>query len=91
MNFLVKYEFFRKVRKFCTLLKNSNFTEIFILFDFYTLPKNSYFTKKFILDGKFRTPDVQVLCFLRFLAGLMIEIRGTVFAGKYYTAAIYLT
>ena len=35
---------------------------IFILYQkIRTLPKNSYFTEIFILDGKFRTPDVQVL------------------------------
>ena len=61
MNFLVKSEFFPKVRKFCILPKNSYYAEIFIHYDFYTLPKNLYFTKKFVLDGKFRTPDVQVL------------------------------
>ena len=68
MIFLVKSEFFGKVRKFqkITLPKNSYFAEIFILYDFIlyqkirTLPKNSYFTEIFVLDGKFRTPDVQV-------------------------------
>ena len=36
---------------------------IFILYQkIRTLPKNSYFTEIFVLDGKFRTPDVQVLC-----------------------------
>ena len=48
-------------RKFRTLPKNSYFTKIFMLYDFHTLPKNSYFTEIFVLEGKFRTPDVQVL------------------------------
>ena len=60
MIFSVKYEFFRKVRKFRTLLKYSYFM-IFTLYQkIRTLPKNSYFTEIFVLDGKFRTPDVQV-------------------------------
>ena len=61
MNISVKYEFFGKVRNFCTLPKNSYFM-IFILHQkIRTLPKKSYFTEIFVLDGKFRTLDVQVL------------------------------
>ena len=68
--FLVKYKFFRKVQKFCTLPKNSYFAEILILYQKFVLyQKNSYFTEIFLLDGKFRTPDVQVLCFI-FLDGV---------------------
>ena len=35
---------------------------IFILYqEIRAFPKNSYFTEIFVLDGKFRSPDVQVL------------------------------
>ena len=64
---IIKYEFFCKVRKFRTLQKirtlpKYSYFMIFILYQkIRTLPKISYFTEIFVLDGKFRTPDVQVL------------------------------